>query len=482
MEREPDSSLSLPGPRADAFLQGLARRVLAIFFRQVEAVGVGRVPEDGPLVVVANHVNGLIDPALLVGALPRMPRFLGKSTLWNIWPLRPFLHLAGAIPVYRRHDPGVDPSKNVETFAMCWELLAQGGVLALFPEGISHSEPELQPLKTGAARIALEAEQRRGPLGVRIVPVGLVFDAKHKFRSRVLVQVGDPLDPAPELERHRSAPEGDAGEETRREAVRELTARIDEALAEVTLNYGSWEEARWIALAADLYQRRDLELPSLGDLDDTFGRRRAFAEGYRALAESHPQRTAAVAESVAQYEGLLRAFRLRDRQVAARYPAGSVLRFLARTVFTLLVLLPLAMVGTALNYLPYRVLGWISGRYRDLPDQQATFKVFPGLVLYPLTWLAEGAAAGWLADRMLAEPEGAISWLVGLVVLLLAPLTGWVALRFHDTRRRFFHEVRAYLVLALRRQVAGELKTRRAQVLGQISELVGLYRAEYPAD
>lgn len=108
--------------------------------------------------------------------------------------------------------------------------------------------------------------------------------------------------------------------------------------------------------------------------------------------------------------------------------------------------------------------------------------MFPGLVLYPLTWLAEGAAAGWLADRMLAEPEGAISWLVGLVVLLLAPLTGWVALRFHDTRRRFFHEVRAYLVLALRRQVAGELKTRRAQVLGQISELVGLYRAEYPAD
>jgi len=469
--------LTIPGPRADAFLQGLARRVLAIFFRRVEVTGAEGVPTEAPLVVVANHVNGLIDPALLVGMLPRMPRFLGKSTLWEYRGLLPFLRLAGAIPVYRRHDPGVDPAKNVETFALSWELLARGGVLALFPEGISHSEPELQPLKTGAARIALEAEERHGPLGVRILPVGLVYDAKHKFRSRVLVQVGDPLDPAPELERHRSAAQGDAGETQRRDAVKDLTQRIDEALSEVTLNYESWEEARQIALAAELYQNREKELPSLGDLDDTFGRRRAFIEGYQELKESHPERTAAVARSVAQYDAMLSAFRLRDRQVAARYPVTGVLRFLGRTLFTLLVLLPVALVGTALNYLPYRVLGWIAGRFRDLPDQQATFKVFPGLVIYPVTWLLEGAVAGWLTHRALGA--GA-AWLVGTATVLLGFVTGWIALRFHDTRRRFFHEVRAFLVLALRRRVTTVLRQRREKVLEEISGLVALYQAERP--
>lgn len=470
-------SLPEPGPRADAFLRGLARRVLAIFFRRVEVVGVERVPRDTPLVVVANHVNGLVDPALLVGMLPRMPRFLGKSTLWGYRSLRPFLKLAGAIPVYRRHDPGVDPSKNVETFAMSWELLARGGVLAVFPEGISHSEPGLQPLKTGAARIALEAEERRGPLGVRILPVGLIYDAKHKFRSRVLVQVGDPLDPAVELERYRQAPPGGEGEGERRGAVKALTRRIDEALSSVTVSYDTWEEARLIALAADLYARREPELPSLGRVEEAFGRRHAFAEGYRELALSQPERTAAVARSVAEYDALLRAFGLQDRQVAARYPPAPVVRFLARATFKLLVLLPLAVVGTALNWVPYRLLGWIAGRFRDMPDQLATYKVFPGLAIYPLTWLTEGVVAGWLAERLLGS---GYAWLTGVGVLLAAPVTGWLALRFHDTRRRFFHEVRAFLLRATRRRLTAELKTRRAEVLAQISELVELYLARHP--
>lgn len=465
-----------PSPRTDAFLRGLARRVLAIFFRRVETVGVERVPGDGPLVVIANHVNGLVDPALLLSELPRMPRFLGKNTLWDHRSLRPFLRLAGAIPVYRVHDPGVDPARNVETFIMCWELLARGGVLALFPEGISHNKPGLQPLKTGAARITLEAETRRGPLGVRILPVGLVYDAKHKFRSRVLIQVGDPLDPAAELDRYRAAPEGDAGEETRRGAVRALTDRIDRALSGVTLNYATWEEARLIALASDLYARRELELPSLGRLEEHFGRRRAFAQGYRQLKENHPQRTKAVTRAVEEYDAMLGAFGLRDRQVAARYPPTGVLRFLLRTLLTMLVLLPLAAVGTMLNYLPYRVLGGIASRFEDLPDQQATFKVFPGLVVFPFTWLVAGALAGWLASRPLGT--GA-AWLIGAGVFLLGPAAGWVALRFHDTRRRLLHEVRAFVVLALRRQEKEELKIRRRAVIDQISELVEIYQREH---
>src|SRR4051812_1585085 len=121
---------------ADRFMRAVARLILKVFFREVEVVGAERIPRDRPLVLVANHVNGLIDPLLLMGPLPVMPRFLGKSTLWKIWILRPFLNLAGAIPVYRRQDHGADPSRadpsrNAETFARSHDLLARGGVLAV---------------------------------------------------------------------------------------------------------------------------------------------------------------------------------------------------------------------------------------------------------------------------------------------------------------------------------------------------------------
>src|ERR1019366_5033659 len=67
---------------------------------------------------------------------------------------------------------------NESSFRTCRRLLAQRGQVALFPEGISHDESMLQPLKTGAARIALGAAVDDGVPGVVVVPVGLSYDAK----------------------------------------------------------------------------------------------------------------------------------------------------------------------------------------------------------------------------------------------------------------------------------------------------------------
>ena len=435
----------------------LSRLVLRIFFREVEVCDAERIPRGRPLVLVANHVNGLIDPLLLLGPLPVAPRFLAKSTLWQIPVVRPFLGLAGAIPVYRRQDEGADPSKNAETFARAVEVLAGGGAIALFPEGKSHSEPALQPLKTGAARIVLDAERAHPGLGVRIVPVGLLFDAKATFRSRALVQVGEPIDPAPEVET--------SGRDAAA-AVRSLTARMDEGLKEVTLNYETWEDARLIARAADLYRRRTPELPGRGRLSEGFAFRRAFLEGYRRLREQHPERVAAVAEAVREYDRLLRAAGLRDDQVAAAYPPSPVLHFVARALLRLLVHLPVAIVGTVLSYPVYRVVGPLVRRLTRDPDQVATLKVFGALILFPLAWIAEG----WLAGHYLG------GW-IGAAVALAAPLTGYGALLFHDQRAVFWREARAYLILRTRKRLAAELKARREAVLRQVEELEALYGA-----
>ena len=434
-------------------MRGLARLVLRIWFRAVEVCGAERIPPARPLVLVANHVNGLIDPLLLMAPLPVQPRFLAKSTLWKIPLLRPFLRLAGSIPVYRPQDKE-DTSRNAETFTRAGEVLAERGAIALFPEGKSHSQPGLQPLRTGAARIVLEAERKHPGLGVRIVPVGLLFDAKETFRSRVLVQVGEPIDPAPEIVMQERDPLA---------AVRALTARIDEALQEVTLNYETWEDARLIARAADLYRRRAPELPGRGRLSEGFVYRRAFLEGYQRLRERHPERVAAVAAAVREYDHLLRAFGLRDDQVAAAYPPSPVLRFVVQTLLRLLLHLPIAAVGTLLSYPVYRIVGPLVRRLTRDPDQVATLKVIGALILFPLAWIAEG----WLVGHYFG------AW-IGAVVTLAAPFTGYGALLFHDRRTIFWREARAYLILRTRKRLAAELKARREAVLRQVEELAAL--------
>lgn len=446
---------------ADRFLRWLARLVLGIFFRRVEVVGEERVPRDRPVVLVANHVNGLVDAVLVVGTLPVWPRLLAKSTLWKNPVVRPFLEAAQVIPVYRKQDE-VDTAQNEKTFEMAHRVLIGGGAMALFPEGTSHNEPTLKPLKTGLARIVLGAERKHPGLGVSIVPVGLTFSQRDKFRSRALVQVGEPIDPAPEVELDRTDNPA---------AVRALTARVDRGLKEVTLNYPTWEAAWLIGRAADLYGRGHLEVPRGRRLAEHFHVHRAFVEGYQDLCRRYPERVEAVEGAVREYDRLLTAFRLRDDQVAAAYPPHPVVQFVLRTVVRLLVHLPLAAVGTVLNLAPFWLVRLIARLVSKHPDQIATYKVFGGLVAYPLFWILEGI----FAARMTEEP-----WL-GVLVFLLAPFTGYAAMLFHEQRGLFWTEARAYLVLRTRKRLASELKERREQVLREVEELAALYRRESAA-
>ncbi|HVS00079.1 MAG TPA: lysophospholipid acyltransferase family protein [Thermoanaerobaculia bacterium] len=439
----------------DRLLGAVARLVLGIFFREVEVRGLDRLPLGRPMVLVSNHVNGLIDPLLILGPLPFIPRFLAKSTLWKNPVTLPWVKLAGAIPVYRRQDEGADTSKNAEMFAQTYELLARGGALALFPEGKSHNEPALQPLKTGAARIVLEAHARFGDLGTRIVPVGLIFDAREHFRSRALVQVGEPVDPTPEMSLYK---------EDGPEAVRALTRRVDQALKQVTLNFPSWEEARLISRAADLYARPRLDLPEGRRMAESFAFHRAFVEGYQEMKERFPDKVETVAGCVREYDALLRKHRLRDAQIAAAYPSLPALRFVGRTLLRLVFPLPLAVIGTVLNWPPYRLVGEVVRRVVRTGDQQATYKLFGALFLFPLFWLLEA----WLAGRWLGPGAAIVTFLAG-------PVTALATLRFYERARQFLREARAYLLLRFRKELAAELRGRREELFRQVEEVAELY-------
>jgi glycerol-3-phosphate O-acyltransferase/dihydroxyacetone phosphate acyltransferase len=481
----PAPPLPRPRRRRDRWVAALARLVVRVFFRGVETTGAERLPASGPLLIVGNHQNGLIDPLLLVAALSapagggRMPRFLATHLLWRNPALRPWLELGGVIPIYRPKDvgPHADPAQNAAAFARCHAELGAGGVVALFPEGTSHSQPALAPLKTGAARIVLEAVRRYPGIAPRVVPIGLTFEAKATLRSRALVEVGEPLDPAPEIAADRAA--GGDGLAAAPAAVHELTARIDRGLKAVTLNYPSWPEALLLARAGDLFAR-DAQggaggLPGEGPLAARSTLQRSFIAGYGELSRRAPGPTAAAVEAVGRYERLLAALGLRDDQVAASYPLLGAARWCVLTLLRLTLYLPLAVLGMLLNWVTYRVVGRIAAHAEGTADVVASHKVFGGIVLFPLTWGIEAGLAAWLVG-----PPAATRALAALVVLAAAPLAGWVALHFDDHRIRLWNEARAYVLLRSRRAIAGELRTRRAAAAGAVASLASLAAAGEP--
>ncbi|HSN26659.1 MAG TPA: 1-acyl-sn-glycerol-3-phosphate acyltransferase [Kofleriaceae bacterium] len=170
----------------DALL-GTFRRLIRLYFRRVERIGQPPGPQTHGRVFVSNHHNALIDPILVLTDAACEISPIAKSTLWNIPGLAWLLDRAGAVPIVRRKDaPEKDASSNEAMFAKIASHLADGGNILIFPEGTSHSEPTLAPLKTGAARmlIAAEAAARTPPT---FQAVALEFDDRERFRSRCLV-------------------------------------------------------------------------------------------------------------------------------------------------------------------------------------------------------------------------------------------------------------------------------------------------------
>jgi 1-acyl-sn-glycerol-3-phosphate acyltransferase len=170
------------------------------FYSSIQVAGKSRLPLAGPALLAASHHNALVDALIAVRISPRPLTLTAKATLMENVVLAPLLRLIGAVPLRRVSDEqqkaqmgAVDPSRNASAFTALLDRLEEGGMILIFPEGKSHSEPALAPLRTGVARIALEARDSRGIRGLQIVPLGVNFEDKGNPGTAVLAEFGEPV-------------------------------------------------------------------------------------------------------------------------------------------------------------------------------------------------------------------------------------------------------------------------------------------------
>ena len=170
------------------------------FYSSIQVTGRERIPRSGPVIIAASHHNALVDALIAGWIAPRRLTLTAKATLMDNIFLRWLFPVIGVVPLRRvsdemkRQGPGsVDPARNMSAFESILNVLEKGEMILIFPEGISHSNPQLAPLKTGASRIALEARDKRQIRNLQIIPLGLSFEDKGNPGTAVLVEVGEPL-------------------------------------------------------------------------------------------------------------------------------------------------------------------------------------------------------------------------------------------------------------------------------------------------
>jgi 1-acyl-sn-glycerol-3-phosphate acyltransferase len=372
-------------------LSAVARLLVHAFFRRVEIVGDDLLPDKRPMLIVANHFNGFVDPVVVAAAMPRAPRFVAKAGLGKIWPLRPVLRLFGVVLVRRPEDrPDGGTAANDNAFEECHRALRRGAAVAIFPEGTTHDRPQLARVRTGAARIALGA-RAAGARGVCVVPVGLTFPDKIALRSSVLVRIGEPID----LDTRYA----DVASDGDQDAVRRLTDEIEVGLRAVSPDFVDLEEWWSLDRAAEVALRTADHEPTLLER----------AELAASLGRAPELGRTAVRRRIADYVLALELFKLRDTDVVATATPAALLRSALWAAAFVAVLGPLALTGAAVNVIPALLVGG-SGLAVHSPVTKGTVRLLVALVAFPLAW--------WIAAANLVD-----GWTVlGLVVVYIASM------------------------------------------------------------
>ena len=428
--------------------------MVRVFYRRVESTGTERVPPSGPLVVCANHASALADAVLLQALSPRPLHPLARAGLFDNPLLRPALAVQGAVPIHRPQDQGSDPSRNAASFERCFALLGTGEALLVFPEGQSHSDPRLRPLRTGAARIALGAAER-GQATPLLVPVGLTFTEKGRFRSKVLVQFGPPLEP-----RRQPGEDPDA-------AVRRLTAEVQAALAALTLNVDSIEDLELVERLQRFFALRRGRHELRSSLAHRFRALQRLIAAHRRLRQAAPERVHGLVQRLGRFERLCRRYGVKDYQLDVHYTPGVVVRFTVRSLLFLAVVFPLALWGTLNSALPFLLTRHLSRRLSHGIDQYDSAKMLLGLGFFSLFWGAQSAAV-WL----LRGTEAALVYAASIAA------TAMVALAVRHERQRIWENARAFLLFFFRRrrELHRYLLARREEIERELAQLARVAR------
>ena len=422
------------------FLRAVLGFFVQAFFRIAPLEGnLAGLLGSGPVIFVANHPNSLVDPGILFVVLDRQLTFLAKAPLFSMPVIGALLRGLGALPVYRKQDDPSQMAKNDGTINAASEALVRGGAITLFPEGKSHSEPQLSGIKTGCARIALEAHRQGAAL--RIVPMGLNYESKHRFRSLVHVAVGEVIQV--------SAYESGRGAEDS-ESVRKLTQEIADKLRAVTLNVEQWDDVPLLKTAEALYALHT-EQASAPE------RVRLFARGMALLRQEDPERFADLKERVSAFQGRLSLVDLSPQDIAVRYQTWPVLMFILRNLFWVFIGTPLFVLGFVL-FAPLYPVPRITARIAAAEfDTVSTVKLLTFIVMVP---------AWWLILTIVAWAVGGLGAMVAALFGL--PLLAIFTINWFENRKEAVHDALTFLFLARKSHLRTRLKAQAASIASDL--------------
>lgn len=418
---------------------------MSFYYRRIQFKGRENLNFEGPKILIANHPNTIMD-AWILGAASKEPfYFMAKGTFFNTPLKRWLLNSLGLIPINRSVDEKTTGVSNEDSFEQCYRLLESGKTLAIFPEGNSFSERLLRKLKSGTARIVLQTEERNeGKLGIKVIPIGIVYQQPDKFRSAVMVRIGEPIDPLPYLDEFKS---------DRLKAARKLT------------------EVFRLGLSALLVSVETKAAETLSDkiaaiLDNAYsGKGSRFEKRMNLLAEisdriSWIERNDTtlfnrIEELTNRINWQLEQLTVKGSFLERRFRSTMFILQLLQSVFGMTLALPIYLYGVVHHILPFKFAEWIMKRLVAEVEYYAPIAILLGLVIYPLNYWAYYSLVSAFIE---------LNGIWKYVYLISLPISGLLAYSFFLYYQHISFKWKYILLMIDRRDAMDRLKEDREEL------------------
>ncbi len=432
----------------------IVRFGLRVFFQRIELRHSGNIPLRGPVLFVANHPNSIMDALILSAVTRRKVNYLAHAGLFRWKPMAWFLSNCGVIPVHRRSDEPEKMDQNVQAFAACYEKLEAGEAIGIFPEGTSDMLRKVKKIKTGAARIVLETEQRNGyDLGVALIPVGLHFFSRSRFRSRVLVNFGEAVPLIKFFTMYDNDPVA---------GVRMLTEEIQRRLETLTVNIREDELDRFVREIEFLYrdELRTVDRVASKSTIEEFVISQKIAECVQYYQAHHPDRVAAMQERITEYRRKLDRLHLRDAMLRENQSKATITRDMLRVAgIGLAGLLP-ALYGAANNLIPYLISEGFARMYLHERTKILTALLIGGGLAFVIFYAAQIALIAHF-----------FSWPWAMIYGLSLPLGGFFALAYVQRMRKYRQRVGFSFFLFTNKHLVVKMRRQRKELIATMNQV-----------
>ena len=431
---------------------------IKLFFNQISIQNKQIVPNTSPIIFVANHPNFFMDPLIIGSYCPRQLYFFAKSTLFNSPLKKRILTRLNLVPVYRKTDDKENMGGNVNSFNKGYKILENNGAFLIFPEGISVVKRVLEKLKTGAARIGLEAELKNDfDLNIVIIPIGLSYSDQVRFRSNIMIRFGSPIELS-KFEKEYKTNEV--------KTVKKVTLIIEKSLNNLT-NYYQTDQIEDIVQGLELIYKMEL-MTELGmevdNKNDDFIISKILTDAVQWYKDNEPALIIEFREKLNEYIDLLKQLDIRDEFLD---PVRQEKRGWGKTKTILFLVIgsPLFIWGIITNYIPYilpRVLVEITNKDQS---EEASWKLIYGFIFF-VFYYAVSITFIWKLTQNI--------FLTILFISSLIP-SGDFALYYSKNINKYKQHVKFLSIFYKKRSLIFEIIQRRIELLQFIEKSKNRY-------